>query len=157
MNAGRSAVPGWPVLGLALLLAGCAFPGRRLPPWDLTSPGWTISEMSAAWRPASDSPELAGELLVARNTDGSRLVQFAKQGVPVVVARSGPSGWEIRSPFRSASAAGRGAAPKSIVWFRATAPKELPEAPEGWKAAASEQGGWILERPETGERLEVAP
>jgi hypothetical protein len=50
---------------------------------NLASPGWTVQETQAVWQPKREAPELIGELLVATHPDGSRLVQFSKQSLPL--------------------------------------------------------------------------
>jgi len=141
------------LLGVAVA-SGCAT--RPLAPWDLSQPGWTVQEVPAVWRAASEAPELTGELMLARGTNGSRLVQFSKQGVPVVTARHDGIGWELRSALRRGSYSGRGKAPARLVWFQVDAfpPAMVEGAP--WKQSVTPDGGWVLENARRGERLEAA-
>lgn len=153
----RAALGALPLLALAF--AGPACVTRPMPPWDIAAPGWQRHGFAAVWRPDSQSPEIAGELLLAEHPDGSRWVQFSKQGLPVVVARSGAAGWEIGSPLRKRTFRGTGRPPGRIVWFRIRRDGPGSGTDGGWTATTGPdgRGGWILERARTGERLEVVP
>lgn len=140
---------------VAGILLGCS--SHPMPPWNLSSTDWTLSHHPAVWRPREGGPELVGELLVARRADGSRLVQFSKQGIPMIVARVDPKGWQIESTFEGVLHSGRGTPPSSAVWFRIDGiPPVMPVRPP-WVLERSVEGSWILEDHSRGERLEVAP
>ena len=145
---------------ISLLLVGVAVSSgcatRPLAPWDLSQPGWTVQEVPAVWRPSGKAPELTGELMLARGADGSHLVQFSKQGVPVVTARHDGIGWELRSALRRGSYSGRGRAPARLVWFQVDAFPPSVESGSDWKRTVTPEGGWVLEESRRGERLEAA-
>ena len=136
-------------------LVGCA--NRPMPAWNLSAPGWTVNQSPAVWCPHRGGPELVGELLVAHRTDGSRLVQFSKQGIPMIVARADAEGWEIRSPFDASHHSARGSPPLRALWFQidASPPASMIRPP--WSLERRWDGSWILEDRATGERLEVVP
>lgn len=136
------------------LFVSCAT--RQMPAWDISAPGWSTREAAALWRPDSRSPELAGELSIATRADGSRLVQFSKQGVPVVIARTGPAGWDIGSPFREQSRGGAGR-PPAWSWFLIDGFPPSQPADKKWSLKVESDGRWILENSKRGERLEVVP
>ncbi len=145
----------WGLVGLLLGLTGCRT--RPMKAWDLSQPGWVVREVPAAWRPEASAPELTGELIVARHAGGARLVQFSKQGVPVVTARSDAAGWELNSALRKGGYRYPGRPPERLVWFRVD---ELPPSRPGpgnpWILSVDAEGGWVLEDPRRGERLEAA-
>jgi len=141
------------LVGVAVA-SGCAT--RPLAPWDLSQPGWSVQEVPAVWRPSTEAPELTGELMLARGTDGSRLVQFSKQGVPVVTARTDGAGWELRSALRRGSYSGRGRAPARLVWFQVDSFPPARVDGTRWSRTVTPDGGWVLEDVRRGERLEAA-
>ena len=155
MNTGRrfsGPLAGW-LAGPLCLLAGCAAP--RLPPADFAQPGWRVQETQAVWRPRRDAPELVGELLVAVRDDGSRVVQFSKQSLPLVTARSATNGWRLTSPLRSGAYAGSPPPTDRVPWFQLDAlPPHATTSPR-WDLTRTAEGGWTLSNPRTGEMLEA--
>ena len=145
----------WLLTPLLLLTAGCASP-RLLPPVDLQAPGWTVQETAAVWKPQREAPELLGELLVAHHADGSRFVQFSKQGLPIVTAQLTPEAWQITSSLRKGRYGGRRPAPSQVLWFRLESlpPNSTWAAP--WQLTQDPSGSWKLLQTRTGERLEGA-
>ncbi|MBN8246950.1 MAG: hypothetical protein J0L84_05845 [Verrucomicrobia bacterium] len=144
----------WLVPGvLCLTVAGCVSPPR---PVDTSAPGWQVTEAPAVWRPGRDAPELAGDLWIATHADGSRVVQFLKQGLPVVVVQVSGGTWSLSSPMRSGRPAGRMPAPPRSVWLVLDgSPPGAPPTP--WERMVGDPaGGWTLRNPQTGETLECA-
>src|SRR5881296_2669342 len=66
-----------------------------LSPANLSGPGWTIREGQAVWRPKTEAPEIAGELLVATHRNGETFLQFTKTPLAFVVARITTNRWHI--------------------------------------------------------------
>lgn len=139
---------------LVLSAAGCFAP--NLPPISLRAEGWTAREFPAVWQRSSKAPEVAGDLLVAFHTDGTRYIQFSKGGLPILSARASEEGWVLNSSLRKGTFGGRSSPPNSIVWFQV--PTGLNPSPSvikpPWVLETSESGGWILRHPRSGERLE---
>jgi len=140
---------------VAGIFFGCS--SHPMPSWNLASAGWSLSQHPTVWRTREGGPELVGELLVARREDGSRLVQFSKQGIPMIVARVDPGGWEIESPFEGSRHSGRGKPPARAVWFQIHGFPPGPTACPPWEIQRSIEGSWILQDRSRGERLEVVP
>lgn len=139
--------------GALCLSAGCATP--RLPPADFAQPGWRVQETQAVWRPGRDAPELVGELLVAVRDDGSRVVQFSKQSLPMVTAQSATNGWRLTSPLRAGDYAGSPPPTDRVPWFQLDAlPPRATTSPR-WDLTRTAEGGWKLTNPRTGEVLEA--
>ncbi len=82
---------------LVLFSTGCLAP--KLPPIFLKSDGWSFREIPAVWRRSTRVPEIAGELLVAVQGDGTRYFQFSKGGLPILSARASLEGWSLQSSF----------------------------------------------------------
>lgn len=143
---------------LALVSAGCA--NIQVPPSSLERPGWVVQETAAIWRPPTAATELAGELLSARHTDGSLFVQFSKQGLPLVTARTTTNYWEISSAMRSQRHTGRlrhGGPPDQVPWFYcATVPPVAPKNSR-WQVTSKPDGIWRITNPRTGEFVEGVP
>ena len=141
------------VLVAALLAGGCAT-ATALPPVDLSKPGWDVRETPALWCAQRGAPELAGELMVAVNgTD--RVVQFSKQGLPVVTAVVMSNRWQVTSALRPGTHGGRLPAPARLPWFIVDgSPPHRPIPP--WQLAVREApSGWTLSNPRTGEWIDV--
>lgn len=158
MNGPCRSRPGpgaWVPLLVLLLSTGCVST-RSLPPVDLQAPGWTIQETAAAWKPRREAPELLGELLVAHHADGSRFVQFSKQGLPIVTAQLTPERWQITSSLRKGRYGGRRPAPGQILWFRLDSLPPNAPWPTPWQLTQDPSGSWNLLQTRTGERLEGA-
>lgn len=140
---------------LLLLAAGGCATATALPPVDLSRPGWNVREIPALWRPQRGAPELAGELLVAVN-GGDRVIQFSKQGLPVVTAVVMSNRWQVTSALRAGTFGGRLPAPTRLPWFAVdgSPPRGLIPAP--WTLHESgTDAGWTLVNPRTGESIDV--
>jgi hypothetical protein len=139
-------------LGL-MLGAGCRT-AQPLPPADFSTPGWHIQQGQAVWKPSSDRPELAGDLLLATNANGNVFLQFSKTPFPLVTARISGSQWQIEFGADKFSRQGRGVPPDRFAWFQL--PRALLGAGPGshWKFTPPASSAWRLENPHTGETLE---
>lgn len=135
------------------LLVACRIT-MPLDPVDLGEPGWSLRQGQALWHPAQgNSPELAGEILVAQGAGGRTFIQFSKPPFPIVSAQQTSRGWELRSPAEDRKWAGPGTPPSRIIWF------QLPFALDG-KAKAPwqcerENGATLLKNGGTGEWLRI--
>jgi hypothetical protein len=142
---------------LALLLLAI-FTGCRtappLPPADFSAPGWRVQQGQAVWKPSSDRPELAGDLLLATNADGNFFIQFSKMPFPLVTAQISGDQWQIEFGADKDTWHGRAAPPERFAWFQL--PRALLGANPGgnWKFSSVENKFWHLENPRTGEFLE---
>ena len=97
--------------------SGC----RSLPPLspaDLSEPGWTVWRGQAVWKPDAEAPEIAGDLLLMLNANGSALVQFAKPPFPLAIARTTPGAWQIESPSQGIRHTYPGEPPARVAWFQ---------------------------------------
>lgn len=133
-------------------LAGCLAPAR-FHPVDTTEPGWRVRQGQVLWRPKADLPELAGDLLLAAQTNGPTFVQFSKTPLTLVEAWRTPREWAIRFPPRDLGFSGRGRPPARFgwLWLPAALAGETPLVP--WRFTRQADGGWLLENPRTGESL----
>jgi len=124
-----------------------------LPPADLSAPGWRVQQGQALWKPTKSKPELAGELLLATNTNGDFFVQFAKTPFTLASARVARDCWHIEFGSGDYRRNGQGEPPNRFVWF------QLPRALAGknpggdWQFRQDSTNLWRLENPRTGESL----
>jgi hypothetical protein len=138
-------------LGLSLCLS-CRT--AQLPPADFSSPGWQMRQGQAVWRPTKGRPELAGDLLLAVNTNGDYFVQFSKTPFTLATAQMAAGAWRIEFGDGKHSWSGRGPPPRRFAWFQL--PRALADgivAPP-WKLTREPDQSWRLENPRTGETLE---
>jgi hypothetical protein len=144
----------------ALLLI-CSFVAlsacRTVPPLnavDLQGPGWTVRQGQAVWQRPHGAPEIAGEILLATCENGRSLVQFSKNGFPLLTAQSQADAWQLELPTQNKRYSGHGLPPKRLLALylpRVLAGEKLPQ---GWSWSQLPDGAWRLENHRTGESLE---
>lgn len=137
----------------SVLCAGCRT-ANPLPPADFSAPGWRVQQGQAVWKPSTSRPELAGDLLLATNVNGSFFVQFTKIPFPLVTAQVSDDQWQIEFGADKYSWHGRGTPPNRFGWFQL--PPALRDANLGgnWQFTRVEANAWRLENLHTGETLE---
>jgi hypothetical protein len=143
---------------LALLLAALgALAACRtvpsLPPANFAEPGWTVRQGQAVWRLGKDTPELAGELLVATNRDGRTLVQFTKTPVPFVVAQTTAHAWQVDFVPKNKTYSGRGDPPARVLWLHLARSLDGSPPPKPFAFEKRPEAGWRLENRATGELI----
>jgi len=138
---------------LAILVAGCRA-APPLPPADFSAPGWRVQQGQAVWKPSSNRPELAGDLLLATNMNGNFFVQFSKIPFPLATAQISGGQWQIEFGADKYSWHGRGTPPDRFVWFQL--PRALLDAnvAGNWRFISEKANSWRLEDSHTGETLE---
>lgn len=139
-------------IGLLLLECISCRTGAPLAPADLSLPGWQLRQGQAVWKPSRDRPELAGDLLLAVNTNGDYLVQFSKTPFTLASAELRGSRWQIAFGPRAWS--GRGAPPTRFVWFQLAPLIEGKRVAAPWHATRLADQSWRLENSGAGEFLE---
>jgi hypothetical protein len=125
---------------------------RPLPQVNLSEPGWTIRQGQAVWRTGKNSPEIAGELLLATSTDGSTFVQFTKTPFPFAIAQTTSNRWQIEFPPQNKRYAAPGKPPARIVWFQLSNALTGKPVAKGWTWQNSDSN-WQLKN-SSGESLE---
>lgn len=108
----------------------------------------------AVWRARPQHPALAGEVLVAWNTDGRGFVQFTKTPFTLLNARLSSTQWQIEFPPEHRSYHGSGVPSHQFAWLhlpRALAGGPLPSQLE---MVQNGDGGWRLVNRRTGEQIE---
>lgn len=126
-----------------------------MPEADLSDPGWRVWAGQALWKPGSDRPQLAGDILVAQRKDGETFVSFSKAALPLFTARSTGSGWWIEFVERGRSYSGRGKPPDRFVWFRMPDVLQGDAELDGWEIQDVASDEKILTNPRTGERVQM--
>ena len=140
-------------LSFLLAMTGCQTV-PNLPPLDLSEQGWTTRQGQAIWSANREAPEIAGEILVATNTDGRSFVQFTKTPLPFVVAETTRTGWQIHSAMNNRTYAGHGEPPGRVLWFHLPQCLAGSPPPRPWSWVAQPDGGWLLENQSNGEKLQ---
>jgi hypothetical protein len=142
------------VCGLTvLLLAGC----RTAPPLtriDLSESGWQVQCGQAVWKAGRHGPELAGELLMASQADGRRLVEFSKTPLTLVVLRITPGTWQLQLVAAKRQFSGRGEPPPRSAWLLLPRCLQGVPPPPGWTFSSPERDAWRIENAGTGESLQ---
>lgn len=139
---------------MLILCAGCRT-GQTLPPADFSAPGWRVQQGQAVWKPSSNRPELAGDLLLATNVNGDFFIQFSKIPFPLATAQASGGQWQIQFGADEYSWHGRGEPPGRFGWFQLPGALLRDAIPGGnWRFTRVETNSWRLENPHTGETLE---
>jgi hypothetical protein len=136
-----------------IYLAGCQlFP--MLAPVNLSEPGWVTRQGQAVWRASRTAPEIAGEMLVATNSDGRAFVQFTKTPLPFLTAQSTTNSWQLHSIPDDKTYSGRGRPPVRAIWLwlPGCLAGRPPPKPLAWQRETD--NNWRLENLATGESLE---
>ena len=152
-RTGKFGLHGWWLLALVTLLPACRT-GPVLAPVDLSSPGWKVRQGQAVWHPPSGAPETAGEVVLGTRPPDQSLVQFSKNGFPLMAAQRQATTWQIELPAQAKFFSGHGAPPQRLLLLylpRALAGEPLPR---GWTWNQSPDGLWRLENGRRGEWLE---
>lgn len=150
----------WWSLFCLIVLTGCVS-APPLPKANLSEPGWTVQQGQAVWHRAptrgksgaSAGPaEIAGDLVLATRTDGSAFLQFSK-ALPMVIAQTTPTAWQIESPIQNIRYARHGKPPRRIIWFQLIDALTGKPLAKGWHWQNSDTN-WHLENSSSGESLE---
>jgi hypothetical protein len=125
-----------------------------LAPANLSEPGWTIREGQAVWRPKTEAPELAGELLVATHRNGETFLQFTKTPLPLVVARITTNRWHIEFVTEHREFSGHGLPPAHFGWLCLARCVSGTVSPPNWRWEKLPDDRWRLENRISGETFE---
>ena len=145
------------VAALACVVIGCTSL-TRMPPADLSEPGWNLRHGQVVWKPDREKPEIAGEIVFATRLGRETLLQFIKTPFPLVLARTTSNHWHIA--FQERSVGGRGEPPERIGWFQLMRAFGRESIHPDWrcrKVADTGSSGPLttvaIENPATGETL----
>lgn len=145
--------PRWSLSICLLILAGCVS-SRKFSPVDFNSPGWTVKQGQAIWKPEINKPEIAGDVVLATNPDGNAFVQFSKS-FPLVTARLEPPYWTVEFATQQKRYSGKGKGPERIVWLQLLHLIESAAPGKHWQVEHPSSDSIALENRERGERLQV--
>lgn len=126
----------------------------RLPPVNLSEPGWKVYQGQAVWRSKKDAPELVGELVVATNPDGRSFVQFTKTPLPFFVAQTTSNSWQFEVVPQHKIYSYRGRPPARLLWPNLPARLSGAPPPKNWHWQRLENGSFRFQNSATGESLE---
>jgi hypothetical protein len=137
----------WPVEIVAVAaLAGCAT--APLPAPEMSA-DWKIFQGQAVWKPKIGDG-IAGELLVATNSAGDFVVEFAKPPITIAHAQRTGERWSVQFPAQQKSSSGRGNGPARVIWLHL--PPALAGRDKEWQVTTNSNGWRIGNR--RGETLE---
>jgi hypothetical protein len=131
---------------LVAALAGCAT--APLPAPDMSA-DWKILQGQAVWKPKGGDG-IAGELLVATNSVGDFVVEFAKPPITIAHAQRTGKQWSVQFPVQQKSYSGRGHGPARVIWLHL--PPALAGRDKQWSMTTN-SNGWLM-RNRRGETLE---
>jgi hypothetical protein len=150
--AGPVILPGF-FFVFIICLAGCqTFPA--LAPVNLSEPGWVTRQGQAVWRANRPAPEIAGEIMMATNSDGRAFVQFTKTPLPFLTAQSTTNSWQLHSIPNDKTYSGRGRPPVRAIWLWLPVCLAGRPAPRPLAWQRDPGNTWRLENLATGESLE---
>ena len=138
----------------AILMLSCSV-SEPFPEVDLSSPDWKVWSGQALWKPQSERPAIAGEIILARNKSGDVLISFAKPPVPIFNAQTYHNKWKIDLIYSQQSHSGFGDPPQRFIWFQIPALLQGAPVPEGWQVQAVDNTTWELNNPDTGEHIRL--
>lgn len=129
-----------------LMVAGCA--STPLPAPEMSA-DWKTLQGQAVWKPKGGGG-IAGELLLATNSVGDFVVEFAKP--PITIARAQRSGdrWTFEFPAQKKAYNGAGKGPSRVIWLH-VAPA-LQGRDKNWQSTTTTNGWRIANN--RGESLE---
>ena len=128
----------WRIEILALLmLAGCAT--APLPPPEMSA-DWKTLQGQAVWKP-KPGDGIAGELLLATNSVGDFVIEFAKPPITIAHAQRSGERWSFEFPAQKKTYSGPGKGPARVIWLR-VAPALLG-LDKNWHATTT-TNGWRI-------------
>ncbi|HUS35118.1 MAG TPA: hypothetical protein VM680_07165 [Verrucomicrobiae bacterium] len=137
----------WRIEIFALVtLAGCAT--TPLPPPEMSA-DWKTLQGQAVWKP-KPGDGIAGELLLATNSVGDFVIEFAKPPITIAHAQRSGDRWSFQFPAQKKSYSGPGKGPSRVIWLR-VAPALLGHD-KNWQATTTTNGWRIANN--RGESLE---
>jgi hypothetical protein len=145
------------LLNIVLVAVGCFLclscrTATPLPPADFAAAGWKLRQGQAVWKPPGDRPELAGDLLLAVNTNGNYVIQFSKTPFSIASAQVADGRWQIE--LGQHTWRGQGAPPRRFAWFQVAPVLAGASAVAPWRFTHRAGQLWRLDNAGTGEFLE---
>ena len=137
----------------AIVFVGCKT--VSFPPVSLDAAGWTTITGQAIWKPNFAAPELAGEVLIATNSNGQTFIQFTKTPFPFVVAQRNTTGWQLEIPAQNKKYAAPGRPPARLIWLHIPTALSSGAVPDGWKLNRSAFNHWTFAQRNSGETVEL--
>lgn len=136
--------------GLAIL-CGCQTSTTSL--FTASGPGWKVQTGQALWRPGHKRPEIGGDLVVARDEEGRRLVEFDKTPIAIASAQITSNRWLVQFPQADMNFGGHGHGPARFLWLYLPDALDGTPLPDAFHFERQPDGGWRLENTHTGESL----
>jgi hypothetical protein len=138
---------------LALALLTACQTTTPMPPVNLAEQGWQVRQGQAVWVYKHGAPGLAGELLLARHSDGRALVQFSKSPLPLLTAQVMRERWQIEFSSDRRTFAGAGEPPGRFLWLHLARCLEGKRPPVPLQFQREPEDSWLLVNTLTGESV----
>jgi hypothetical protein len=142
------------LLNILVVLAGCSI-NTPLPEVDLSAPGWKVWSGQALWKPQSNQPAIAGEVVLARNNNGDVFISFVKPPLSVFNAQTFGNRWNIDFIYKQRTHSGSDGPPSYFVWFQIPALLQGAPAAKGWQVKGMHNTTWELHNPDSGEQIRL--
>lgn len=135
-----------------VLFCGCQTTNKSL--FTASGPDWKVQVGQALWRPGHKLPEVGGDLVLAQDQQGRRLVEFDKTPISLVSAQMTSNRWLVHFPQQDMTFGGHGPGPTRFLWLYLPVALAGEKLPSKLHFDRKPDGGWRLENAHTGESLE---
>jgi len=105
------------------------------------------------WRSKKDTPEIAGEVILATNTTGRAFIQFLKNPLPLVTAQITPEAWQIEFIPEKRHFGGRGTPPRQLLWLHLLRALQQAPLPQSIQFSKTPEGGIRVDDQTNGESI----
>jgi hypothetical protein len=140
------------LLAALALFCGCQTSTQSL--FTASGPEWKVQTGQALWRPGHKRPEIGGDLVIARDPDGRRLVEFDKTPISIVSAQTTSNRWVVHFPQQNLNFGGHGPGSTRFIWLYLPTALDGGTLPATFHFERKPDGGWRLENTGTGESVE---
>lgn len=141
-----------PLLGVIMwLCVGCTTSKTSL--LESQGIGWRVQQGQAVWQPRANIPEIAGDVVMAKDDQGRALVEFSKPPITMMTAQFDGRRWLIRFPPQDLGFTGRGAYSKRFLWLLLPGALEGKPMPAGITFERQDGEGWVLKNTRSGEMV----
>lgn len=124
-----------------------------LAPVNTALPGWALQHGQCVWQPNRSAPEIAGELVLATNPNGSTVLEFTKTPLPFVTVQTSNEVWQIEFVPQQRRFSGRGVPTERLMWVHLARALYGATPPMTLEFQMNNSQEWEIENRSTGERI----